>query len=151
MIKNHYDLISISVLLYNYDYLMRFLSGQYSYFIMLHFILFFESQLKSYFLTYDNEWFNRPMNAENCGLLNNGGYAGDQCGFPSGHSISTSFYYFLYYFQHQNKIKDKRYLLILIHIPILLMGYARVMKNCHNLFQVFGGYLFGLFFSFIFY
>jgi membrane-associated phospholipid phosphatase len=151
MIHNHYDLISISVLLYNYDYLMRFLSGQYSYFIMLHFILFFESQLKKYFLSYDNEWFNRPINAENCGLLNNGGYAGDQCGFPSGHSISTSFYYFLYYFKFQHKVKDKRYLLILIHIPILLMGYARVMKNCHNIFQVLGGYFFGLFFSFLFY
>lgn len=152
MIKNIDDFFSILVLFFNYDYLMKCFHGNISYFFMLHFILFFEHQLKIYFKTWNWKILMRPENAYNCGLLNDGGYVGDQCGFPSGHSLSASFYFYVYYFQNQKKMGSyKKFWLFMIQIPILFVMNSRLNKHCHNEIQVLGGYMLGLFFAFLFY
>lgn len=152
MINNIHDFISISVLFFNYDYLIKCLHGDFSYYFMLVFLLYFEHQLKIYFKTWNMQIFMRPDNAYNCGLLNDGGYVGDQCGFPSGHSLTTSFYFYVYYFQNQKNMGSyKKLWLSMIQIPILLVMNSRLNKHCHNEIQVFGGYVLGLFFAFLFY
>ena len=154
-IKNIYDVYSSFVLLYNYDFIYRMLYGEYKYFIYFYIVLLFERISKIAFSYSSFEILKRPEGACNCGLLNDGGDVSGQCGFPSGHVITTSFYFYLLYFE--NRYKKKEYyiynclMFLMIHIPIFLVSYGRIMKKCHNLFQVGGGYFFGLFFAFLFY
>lgn len=154
-INNIYDFYSSIVLLYNYDYLYKLIQGKYKYYLGLYTVLTFERILK-YIFTYSSyEIFKRPIGALNCGLLNDGGIVEGNCGFPSGHAISTSFYFYMLFFENRVKLKKYKYynylLFFLIHVPIFLVSYGRIMKNCHNLFQVCGGYIFGMLFAFLFY
>ena len=155
VINNVYDLFSSIVLLYNYDFLYRIYYGKYKYFIYFYFVLSFERILKILFSYSSYEILKRPIGACDCNLFNSGGDVSGECGFPSGHVITTSFYFYLMYFEYRYKyniLKNNRNLfLFLIHIPIFLVGYGRIMKKCHNLFQVCGGYIFGMFFAFLFY
>lgn len=154
-INSVYDFYSSIVLLYNYDYIYKMICGKYKYFIGLYTVLLFERIMKFLFTYVSYEIFKRPEGAYNCGLLNDGGDVSGNCGFPSGHVISTSFYFYMLFFENRVKLekyKKFNYLLFLsIHIPIFLVSYGRIMKNCHNLFQVCGGYIFGMFFAFLFY
>ena len=43
----------------------------------------------------------------------------------------------------RNVVKDDWKTFILYNSPIVLMGYARIMKGCHNFIQVISGYLLG--------
>ena len=131
------------------------ISGKPKYFIQLYIILLFERMCKILFSYLSYEILKRPEYALNCGLLNDGGYVGGKCGFPSGHVITTSFYFYTFFLENRIKLKKYKYynnlLFILVHIPIFLVSYGRIMKSCHNLFQVCGGYIFGMFFAFLFY
>lgn len=153
--NNVYDLYSSIVLLYNYDFIYRMYYGKYKYFVYLYIVLSFERVLKILFSHLSYDILKRPEGALNCGLLNDGGNVAGQCGFPSGHVITTSFYFYLLFLENRyTKKKYKKYnyiLFFLIHIPVFLVAYGRIMKNCHNLFQVCGGYIFGMFFAFLFY
>tara|TARA_Y200000002_G_C22615965_1_gene636004 strand:- start:306 stop:782 length:477 start_codon:yes stop_codon:yes gene_type:complete len=154
-INSVYDFYSSIVLLYNYDYIYRFLVGKYKYFIQLYIILLLERFMKYIFSFPSYDILKRPDGAFNCGLTNLGGDVSGQCGFPSGHVITTSYYFYLLFLE--NRFKSKKYkkfnylFLILIQIPIFLVSYGRLMKKCHNLFQVSGGYIFGMFLAFLFY
>ena len=155
VINNVFDLFSSIVLLYNYDFIYRIFHGQYKYFICFYIVLSFERFMKT-ILTYSSlEILKRPEGACDCNLFNSGGDVSGDCGFPSGHVITSSFYFYLLYFEYKYKNyglkKYNNLLLFLIQIPIFLVAYGRIMKKCHNLFQVFGGYIFGMFFAFLFY
>lgn len=155
VINNVYDIFSSIVLLYNYDFIFRIFYGQYKYFICFYFVILFEQNMKKTLTHSSLEILKRPQGACDCDLFNSGGDVSGQCGFPSGHVITTSFYFYLLYFENRYKYnhfkKYNKLFLILIHIPIFLVGYGRIMKKCHNLFQVCGGYIFGMFFAFLFY
>lgn len=91
----------------------------------------------------------RPCNAINCNGKNDGGNVGNDPGFPSGHMSATSFMTNLYYLKQCKTKNINNY--ILYNIWNVFMGYARYSKNCHNIFQIIGGYLFGLMVAVIFY
>jgi len=154
-IKNIYDIFSSIVLFYNYDFIYRIFHGQYKYFVFFYIVLLFERFCKIAFSYSSYEILKRPIGACDCGLLNDGGDVSGLCGFPSGHVITTSFYFYLLYFENRYKKQDyyiyNYIMFFMIHVPIFLVSYGRVMKKCHNLFQVGGGYIFGLFFAFLFY
>jgi membrane-associated phospholipid phosphatase len=81
----------------------------------------------------------RPSNKAKCNLFNN--FSGKQNGFPSGHMTSIVFSSLVLH-KHINK-----YVILLL---VLLMGWARKIKGCHNLFQIIGGILNGILWYFIF-
>jgi membrane-associated phospholipid phosphatase len=81
----------------------------------------------------------RPSKKAKCNLFNN--FSGKQNGFPSGHMTSIVFSSLVLH-KHINK-----YVILLL---VLLMGLARKIKGCHNLFQIIGGILNGVLWYFIF-
>jgi membrane-associated phospholipid phosphatase len=84
--------------------------------------------------------FKRPDGATNCSLFNSGGLVDHKSGFPSGHVTAISFLMNIWLLRNGNN-DWKTY--IIYNIPILLMGYTRIMKGCHNFIQVVAGYLLG--------
>jgi membrane-associated phospholipid phosphatase len=102
------------------------------------------------------KWFysytRRPLGAKDCDYCSsNGGKEGDP-GFPSGHMTSTSYivmYNILYLLDNNVTLSG---LLILLNLAFLLiMGWARIIKKCHNLVQVIGGTLLGSIIGYYFY
>lgn len=96
--------------------------------------------------------FKRPNGAINCNLFNTGGLVDHKSGFPSGHVTVMSFFMnILLLRKKQNNVNNYNTYtpyshwknIIIYNIPIIIMGYARIMKGCHNLFQVVAGYLLG--------
>jgi len=84
--------------------------------------------------------FKRPNGSTDCGLFNTGGLMDHQSGFPSGHVTVISFIMNSFLLTKTLKI----YNIILYNIPVLLVGYARVMSGCHNIIQVIAGYVLGI-------
>lgn len=85
--------------------------------------------------------FKRPKGANDCNCINTGGLVEDNPGFPSGHVLTTSI--FMHYLWFTSN--DKNYIKYLF--PIIIMSIARIGKKCHDIFQVFGGYLLGFIIS----
>jgi len=102
--------------------------------------LFFHDFIKE--LTFD--WyapiFKRPDGATNCSLFNSGGLVDHKSGFPSGHVTSISFLMNMLLLRNKEVSWNK---IVLYNVPIFIMGYARIMKGCHNVIQVIAGYLLG--------
>ena len=84
--------------------------------------------------------FKRPKGAMNCSLFNSGGLVDHKPGFPSGHVTSISFLMNMLLLRNKD-ISWKK--IALYNMPIFIMGYARIMKGCHNLIQVIAGYILG--------
>lgn len=106
------------------------------------------------------EIFKRPDGAIDCNLFNTGGACDHESGFPSGHVTLISYFCFYIYFNYNpllmrylyrggyedDVIENEKYytmkrsfLLFLCIVPVIMMGYARYMKKCHNLVQVVAG------------
>ena len=114
-------------------------------------------QLFKYIIPYPKKWYNitmRPTGACDCDYLSSKGPVINKCGMPSGHMGTTSF------FAVSNiinllKNKNKNYIntiLILLNIGlIIIMGWARIIKLCHNLPQVIIGTLYGSVVSYLFF
>lgn len=82
----------------------------------------------------------RPKGACNCDLLSKGGpRPWGTPGFPSGHMANITFFSFYLL----NNYKLSLYQKYLVYTLIPLTGWARMYKNCHNLFQVVGGIITG--------
>ena len=100
------------------------------------------------------------VSAIDCNLFNTGGACDHESGFPSGHVTLISYFCFYIYFnyypllmrylyrggyddddiENENHYTMKRsFLLFLCIVPVIMMGYARYMKKCHNLVQVVAG------------
>ena len=102
--------------------------------------LFFHDFIKELTSGWYTPIFKRPNGAMNCSLFNTGGLVDHKSGFPSGHVTSISFLMnILWLRSKKNDWKN----IFLYNFPIVLMGYARIMKGCHNLIQVLAGYLLG--------
>ena len=90
-------------------------------------------------------WY-RPKGAQGCDFRSVKGYADPYTpGFPSGHMTITSYvmiFNILMVLKKKN-IKHKHLLVLFNIFVILLMGWARYYKKCHNLFQIFGGFMLG--------
>uniref|UniRef100_A0A6C0HD50 Phosphatidic acid phosphatase type 2/haloperoxidase domain-containing protein n=1 Tax=viral metagenome TaxID=1070528 RepID=A0A6C0HD50_9ZZZZ len=82
------------------------------------------------------DFLYRPQGAFNCDFLNNGGKAGGEPGFPSGH-MAVSTYIITSLYLYYNKGLD------LGILYILLVAFARINKKCHNIYQVIGGMIYG--------
>lgn len=144
-IQSIYDLISILALLTNiYIYYSLDFTLIFGSFICLgiHYIL------KDITTDWYAPIFKRPDGAMNCSLFNTGGLVEYQSGFPSGHVANISFLMNILWFR--SKHTDWKYIFA-YNFPIILMGYARIMKGCHNLIQVIAGYLLGYIVAYIFY
>ena len=84
--------------------------------------------------------FKRPNGAMNCNLFNTGGLVDHKSGFPSGHVTVAAFFSTMLILRKDiTDVKTMFY----YNIPVVLMGYARIMKGCHNFIQVFAGYVLG--------
>tara|TARA_Y200000002_G_C22452099_1_gene566765 strand:- start:65 stop:592 length:528 start_codon:yes stop_codon:yes gene_type:complete len=101
----------------------------------------------------------RPEGAYNTDYLSrNGKVDPNTPGFPSGHMTTiTIFCVFMilakWKFQYPFAVflsENKRFTLVHLFM-IVITGFARYFKKCHNLFQIIGGFIFGTFMSVIFY
>jgi len=132
-----YNTISISViimmgyLLYSQDYTILF--GEF----LCTIIQYFSKKITT-------GWyppiFKRPDGATDCNLFNTGGKAGHCSGFPSGHVASITLLMEMLLLRNNT---TGLYNKITYYVPIVLMGYSRYMKKCHNTIQIFAGYVLG--------
>ena len=92
----------------------------------------------------------RPEGAKGTDFFSRGPDVSGKPGFPSGHMSMTSaicFTIILFlvksnYFENISPIK--RTLFVMLNIfAIIIMGWARHIKKCHNLFQIYGGTILG--------
>jgi len=102
--------------------------------------LFFHDFLKEVTTGWYAPIFKRPNGAMNCSLFNSGGLVDHKSGFPSGHVTSISFLMNMLWLRNT---KNNWTSIFMYNFPIVLMGYARIMKGCHNFIQVVAGYLLG--------
>lgn len=102
--------------------------------------LFFHDFIKELTRDWYPSIFKRPDGATNCSLFNTGGLVDHKPGFPSGHVTSISFLMNILLLRNKDISLKK---IMLYNIPIFIMGYARIMKGCHNLIQVVAGYILG--------
>jgi len=134
-----YDFISLFTLLINVYFIFNF-----DIILIIGLIICIISQLILKIIT--TNWypliFKRPDGAINCNLFNTGGLVDNKSGFPSGHVTVISFFMEMLLLRYNNHdFLNKLY----FNIPIILVGYARIKKGCHNLIQVIAGYLLGYF------
>jgi membrane-associated phospholipid phosphatase len=102
--------------------------------------LFFHDFLKEVTTGWYAPIFKRPNGAMNCSLFNMGGLVDHKSGFPSGHVTTISFLMNMLWLR---STKNNCTSIFMYNFPIVLMGYARIMKGCHNFIQVVAGYLLG--------
>jgi membrane-associated phospholipid phosphatase len=99
---------------------------------------------------------NRPSNAYNCNIINQGGDYSEKAGFPSGHSSAASFLFFIVLFEFVDKNNSSEHrknlipLLIITFIFGILVPYSRVKMSCHTTTQVIAGIITGCIMSLIF-
>ena len=121
-------------------------------------------QLFKYIIPYPKNWHNitmRPNGACDCDYLSSKGVVINKCGMPSGHMGTTSFFAVSNIIFLINNIKNNNqnnssifYYTILICLNlglIIIMGWARIVKLCHNLPQVILGTFYGTIISYFFF
>jgi membrane-associated phospholipid phosphatase len=112
------------------------------------------AQCLKYLIPYPN-WFHkysmRPEGASNCDYLSCGGLVKENTpGFPSGHMTTTA-YFVIYNILYIIKNKINKLLIIPNIFLLVLMGWARIYKLCHNLVQVISGTILGTLIGIIFF
>ena len=113
------------------------------------FIVFFTTEIfKKIFsiLQSNNKLFYRPVGSQNCGLLNQYSKPNSPA-FPSSHMSTITFtsivmIWFLF--------PNSSIAWIIVIGYILLIGFSRYKKKCHNLFQIICGIIYGIFCALIF-
>ena len=98
---------------------------------------------------------DRPHGACNTDILSrNGPKPVDAPGFPSGHVTMTTvfaLYRLLRLYRNYDNvgkfIRENPIAIVFYLGIIILMGYARWYKRCHNIFQIVGGFVFGAIFA----
>jgi membrane-associated phospholipid phosphatase len=130
-----YDFISLSPILFfiysiwNKEH--KLTSGM----IILTFIQIF---IKKFTKGFYEKIFLRPDDACNCSSFNNGGFVGLEPGFPSGHVTLTTFFVNYMYFK---KYPNDFFALAFLNFIPLIIGISRYEKKCHNIYQIFAGYI----------
>ena len=93
-----------------------------------------------------NKVFYRPEGCKNCSLLNTPTPL-DGPAFPSGHMGMATFLVITLVYASKNTHAITYALAILY---VLLMGFARHYKNCHNIWQIIAGILHGGIYALLF-
>jgi membrane-associated phospholipid phosphatase len=103
---------------------------------------------------FGDELNQRPYDAKNCNMINEGGRAVDRPGFPSGHStvayilLTIAVYEWI---QQQKGLHGTPPILIFILLFFALaVPFARVQSHCHTIQQVLGGAILGIVIGLIF-
>jgi len=112
------------------------------------------AQCLKYLIPYPS-WFYkysmRPNGASNCDYLSCGGPVKENTpGFPSGHMTTTS-YFTIYNILYIIKNKMNKLFIIPNIVLLILMGWARIYKLCHNVVQVLTGTILGTLIGIIFF
>lgn len=139
-INSLWDFISAMVLVCAYYGIYKAFTGDFEIIISYFLTLMVERNTKRMTSQLYPFIFKRPDNACDCSLLNTGGPVGNRGGFPSGHMAITSYFMNYLYFNNED-FSNKSTMIYLI--PSILMGSARYMKECHNIYQILAGYLLG--------
>jgi len=102
----------------------------------------------------DNSLNIRPSNALNCNMINQGGFADKNPGFPSGHStvafilLTIFIYEYITNYKSNIQITSKShnipFILIILSIMAIIVPYSRYKTNCHTPIQVISGCLLGI-------
>jgi len=147
-ITSIWDLISLSVLIAPYTGIYNLLDGKIELLISLFLCLTIEKNIKRLTHKWIPHIFKRPDGALDCSILNDGGPVGDRGGFPSGHVATASLFANLYYLNNENADNNT---FLLYNLFPLIMGIARYMKGCHNIYQIIAGYVLGFSIAYGFY
>ena len=149
-IKDIYDFISLFLLvLYVYGFLELIINNNSYLFIGLVMCSIIHRLIKQITKKWNPDIFKRPDNARDTDLFNNGGFVGNNPGFPSGHTLGTTYVMFYLIFTSNKGIFEIDNLLKII--MIFLVAYARVMKKAHRIIQVIAGFLLGIIIAYIAY
>ena len=115
-------------------------------------------QLFKYIIPYPKKWHKitmRPEGACDCDYLSSKGIIKNRCGMPSGHMGTTTFFAIsnvLYIIKKNNSNLFVRNIMVISNILfVIMMGWARMIKHCHNLPQVSLGTLYGGVVSYLFF
>tara|TARA_B110001450_G_scaffold243002_1_gene253869 strand:- start:52 stop:594 length:543 start_codon:yes stop_codon:yes gene_type:complete len=118
-------------------------------------------QLFKYIIPYPKKWHNitmRPNGACDCDYLSSKGVVINKCGMPSGHMGTTSFFavsniiFLIKTIKINNQTNLINTILICLNLGLIItMGWARIVKLCHNLPQVILGTFYGSIISYLFY
>jgi membrane-associated phospholipid phosphatase len=100
--------------------------------------IFLSERLKK--INYPENIRYRPKGNYRCDYINNNNLDHTPA-LPSSHMTAITFYVIYQYMRGGNK----SYFLL-----ILLMGWARYIKNCHNLIQISAGTIFGSIFALLY-
>ena len=87
----------------------------------------------------------RPDEAKDCDLLNSGGSAKGENGFPSGHTTFATFIFVCVAYLYTRHVHSSLGLVVLTGLFCILMPFERVHNKCHTVPQVLGGVGYGLF------
>lgn len=90
----------------------------------------------------------RPKGACGCDYLSIKKVNDNSPGFPSGHMSSTTFFC-IYMASILYKKNSGLFYYILLLFLVIAMGWARIVKKCHNVEQVIGGIIYGTIIAFI--
>ncbi len=94
----------------------------------------------------------RPKGAKGCDYLSMKGNVEGVPALPSGHMATTGYFVFFNILIISKYFKKYYYLFVVPNIILLvLMGWARYIKKCHNLLQIFSGSIYGMFLGKIFF
>ena len=124
-------------------------------------------QLFKYIIPYPQKWHNitmRPNGACDCDYLSSKGVVINKCGMPSGHMGTTSFFAIsniIFLIKNIKSLKNNNQnnlsvffntILICLNLGLIItMGWARIIKLCHNLPQVILGTFYGTIIAYLFY
>tara|TARA_Y100000992_G_scaffold297748_2_gene261781 strand:- start:352 stop:846 length:495 start_codon:yes stop_codon:yes gene_type:complete len=140
-IKSIWDFISSTVLLFNYILIYEAFNGNIELPLGTLITLSLEKLGKKITGKWNPSIFKRPDSARDCSIFNDGGFVGNNPGFPSGHVAMTSYFAYICLFKYF-EVSYINFSIATI-LPII-MGFARYYKSCHNIYQIVAGYFLGL-------
>lgn len=130
-----YDFISLSPILF---YIYSLFNNEYKLIYGMTLLTIIQLLIKKFTKGFYEKIFLRPKKACNCSSFNNGGFVGLEPGFPSGHVTLTTFFVNYMYFK---KYPNDLFALSFLNFIPLIIGISRYEKKCHNIYQIFGGYI----------
>jgi membrane-associated phospholipid phosphatase len=140
-IKSFWDFISATILLSNYIIIYESFDGNIE--LPLGVILTLTLEKIGKLIT--GKWypaiFARPHDACDCSIFNDGGAVGGNPGFPSGHVAMASYFAYVMVFKY---FENNYYNLLIATLFPIIIGMSRYFKRCHNIYQIFAGWLLGI-------
>jgi membrane-associated phospholipid phosphatase len=113
-----------------------------------------EKLIKKVILNPNNSLNIRPSDAINCNMINQGGFAEKNPGFPSGHStvafMLLTIFLYEYIVNYKNNIKNSNLqlkipvIIILLFLLAIAVPYSRYKSDCHTPIQVISGCVLGI-------